>query len=116
MTPFFKHRVQTRAYRVVPLGVVIFTRCRFGLNSRRLIPVILVPTPPRYFALPRVSIWWPMLGFLSQYSQWAIAVVPYAARTYVTMLDRSRQRESPSIAGPLSVATRVEPGAGSLRR
>src|SRR5947207_14827529 len=62
-TPFFRHRVQTRAYRVVPVGVVIFTRCRFGLNSRREIPVTLVPTPPRYLALPRCSIWLPIAGF-----------------------------------------------------
>src|SRR4051795_12005247 len=72
-TPFRRQRVQTRAYRVVPLGVVIFTRCRFGLNSRRVMPVIFVPTPPRYFALPRCSTWFPMLGFFSQYSHWAIA-------------------------------------------
>ena len=29
------------------------TFCRFGLNFRRLVPVIFLPTPPRYFALPR---------------------------------------------------------------
>jgi hypothetical protein len=38
----------------VPLAVVIRTRCRFGLNCRRLMPVIFVPTPPKYFARPRV--------------------------------------------------------------
>ena len=39
---------------LVPLGVVTWTLCRFGLNCRREIPVILVPTPPKYFALPRI--------------------------------------------------------------
>ena len=29
------------------------TFCRFGLNFRRLVPRIFLPTPPRYFALPR---------------------------------------------------------------
>ena len=42
-------------YRLVaPLGVETFTRCKFGLNLRRVMPVTLVPTPPKYFCLPRV--------------------------------------------------------------
>ena len=32
-------------------------------EMRRVIPVILRPTPPRYFALPRRQIWFPSAGF-----------------------------------------------------
>ena len=42
--------------------------CRLGMNRRRVIPVILVPTPPRYFALPRVSTMLPTWGDLPQIS------------------------------------------------
>src|SRR6185503_1597856 len=68
--PFFKHRVQINTVLLVPLGVVILIRCKFGLNSRRLMPVTFVPTPPRYLALPRVVIWLPTLGFFLQMSHW----------------------------------------------
>src|SRR3990172_3077216 len=51
--PLLRHLVQT-LIALLPFGVVTFTRCRFGLNFRRVIPVIFVPTPPRYFFLPRV--------------------------------------------------------------
>ncbi len=41
---------------------------------RRLMPVILVPTPPRYFAFPRWVTWLPMTGFFPHTSHcWAIA-------------------------------------------
>src|SRR5262249_35074676 len=50
-------------------SIVTRTRCRFGLNWRRLMPVTLVPTPPRYFALPRSVIELPMTGPLPQTSQ-----------------------------------------------
>ncbi len=33
--------------------------CRFTLKRRLVIPVILVPTPPRYLALPRVAFRFP---------------------------------------------------------
>src|SRR5439155_20426428 len=36
----------------------------FALNLRAVMPVILVPTPPRYLALPRCVIWLPKLVFL----------------------------------------------------
>jgi hypothetical protein len=39
-----------------------------GINRRRVIPVILVPTPPKYFALPRVSTMLPTWGDLLQIS------------------------------------------------
>ena len=45
--------VATRTRRVVPLGSQTLIVWRFGRNIRRLMPVHLVPTPPRYFALPR---------------------------------------------------------------
>src|SRR4051794_10817076 len=51
--------VATRMCVVVPLGSQMWMRCRFGLNVRREMPVHLVPTPPRYFALPRVVMWLP---------------------------------------------------------
>lgn len=53
--PFRRQRVQTHIVLCVPFTDETFTRCRFGLNLRRVIPVIFVPTPPRYLALPRVS-------------------------------------------------------------
>lgn len=43
--------------------------CRFGVNRRLVIPVILVPTPPRYLALPRVSTWLPTEADFPQTSQ-----------------------------------------------
>ena len=45
---------------------VTFRRCKFGLNCRRAMPVTLVPTPPKYFALPRVVTRFPMLADLPQ--------------------------------------------------
>src|SRR5882757_11478143 len=36
----------------------------FALNLRAVMPVVLVPTPPRYFALPRWVIWLPKVVFL----------------------------------------------------
>jgi hypothetical protein len=54
-TPDLRHCVQTNTRRLLPSGKTTRTRCRFGLNFRRVIPVIFVPTPPKYFALPRVS-------------------------------------------------------------
>ena len=70
-------RVQTLAVRFVPLGVVMWIVCRFGRNVRREIPVTLVPTPPRYFALPRVVTWLPVTGLRPHTSQlWAIQFSP----------------------------------------
>ncbi len=42
---------------------------RFGVKRRLVIPVTLVPTPPRYFALPRVSTEFPTDADLPQTSQ-----------------------------------------------
>lgn len=55
ITPLRMHCVQTRSLRCSPLGNSTLTFCKFGLNLRRVIPVTFVPTPPRYFALPRIS-------------------------------------------------------------
>ena len=60
--PLLRHCVQTWSVLFVPFAVVIRTRCRFGLNCRRVMPVIFVPTPPRYLALPRVVTWLPSSG------------------------------------------------------
>ena len=57
------------AVRFVPLAVVIWIVCRLGRNVRREMPVTLVPTPPRYFALPRMVIWLPVTGLRPHTSQ-----------------------------------------------
>jgi hypothetical protein len=44
------------------------TVCKFGLNCRFEIPVTLVPTPPKYFALPRIVTRFPITGPLPQTS------------------------------------------------
>lgn len=56
MRPLRMHCVQTRIVRTSPLGSEALMACRFGKKRRRVMPVILVPTPPKYLALPRVSI------------------------------------------------------------
>src|SRR5262245_52790526 len=53
----------TRIVLTVPL-ISTLTRCRFGRNRRLVVPVILRPTPPRYFALPRYRFLLPLTGFL----------------------------------------------------
>ena len=67
--PLRKHCVQIRTALAVPFSVVIRTRCKLGLNWRRLIPVTFVPTPPRYFALPRVETEFPIMEPFPQISQ-----------------------------------------------
>jgi hypothetical protein len=52
-----------------PLGKDALIVCKLGKNRRRVIPVIFVPTPPKYLALPRVSIILPTWGDLLQTSQ-----------------------------------------------
>ena len=52
--PLRRHCVHTWTALWLPFAVETFTRCKFGLNVRRLMPVIFVPTPPKYFFLPRV--------------------------------------------------------------
>ena len=54
-------RVQT-SMLVFVLPTVTRSRCKFGLNFRRAMPVTLVPTPPKYLALPRVVTRLPMLA------------------------------------------------------
>src|SRR6478672_454381 len=53
--------------------ILPFTRARtfwmFGRNLRAVMPVIFVPTPPRYLALPRWVIWLPKLVFLPVMAQ-----------------------------------------------
>src|SRR5581483_3163698 len=53
----------TRIVLTVPL-ISTFTRWRFGLNRRLVMPVTFRPTPPRYLALPRRRILLPPTGFL----------------------------------------------------
>src|SRR5947207_1404924 len=45
-------------------------RWRLGLKVRRLTPVVFLPTPPRYLALPRVVMWLPNDVFLPLTSHW----------------------------------------------
>ncbi len=67
--PLRRHEVQTRIVLVAPVVVVTLTRCKFGLKVLFVIPVIFVPTPPKYLALPRVSTLLPTNGRLPQTSQ-----------------------------------------------
>lgn len=69
MAPPRKQRVQTFMVTFEPLGVDTLTDRRLGRKLRRVLPVILVPTPPKYLALPRVSIWLPIWDRLPQTSQ-----------------------------------------------
>ena len=77
--PLRRHCVHTRIDFRVPLGVLTCTFCKFGLNVRREIPVTLVPTPPRYFALPRCVIELPIAGFFPHTSH-ARAMVSLPSR------------------------------------
>lgn len=63
------HWVQTRIVLISPLGREALMTCKFGKNRRRVMPVIFVPTPPRYLAFPRVSIMLPICGDFPQVSQ-----------------------------------------------
>lgn len=63
------HWVQTSSDVLVPCPTVTRRRWRFGLNFRREMPVTFVPTPPRYFALPRIVTVFPMENPLPQTSQ-----------------------------------------------
>src|SRR5688572_16973346 len=67
--PARMHCVQTLTVLVPPDFVAILSVCRLGMNLRRVMPVILVPTPPKYLALPRVSTWLPIWGRLPHTSQ-----------------------------------------------
>ena len=83
--------MQTRAVLFVPLLVVIFTRCKFGLNCRRVIPVTLVPTPPRYLALPRVSTELPTWEPLPHISQ-TRAIALHEVGVTTAMLSTNKQQ------------------------
>ena len=75
-TPLRRHRVQTRTDLVEPSSVTTFTLCKLGLNFRRVIPVILVPTPPRYLGLPRVFTEFPIWVRFPQYWQTRAITIP----------------------------------------
>src|SRR5262245_29157977 len=68
---------------LLPFGVDTFTLCRFGLNCRRAMPVTLVPTPPKYFFLPRV---------VTRFPNWA--VFPQVA--HCRAIARSSQLPQPN--------------------
>ena len=76
MTPERRHWVQTRTDLVEPSSTMTFTLCRFGLNFRRVIPVILVPTPPRYLGLPRVVTEFPTWVRFPQYWHTRAITIP----------------------------------------
>ena len=63
IAPWRMQRVQTKIDVLVPWPMVTRTFCRFGLNCRRAMPVTLVPTPPKYFALPGWSRDFPSMPF-----------------------------------------------------
>src|SRR3954451_17518903 len=64
IAPLRMHCVQTSSALWLPFAVETFTRCRLGLNVRRLMPVTFVPTPPKYFFLPRVVTRLPICALL----------------------------------------------------
>src|SRR5205807_5518814 len=64
--PLRMHWTQTRLCWTVPLLSTTLMFCRLGRNTRRLMPVTLRPTPPRYLALPRRAYWLPSTGFFPQ--------------------------------------------------
>ncbi len=72
------HWVQTSLVALAPLGRVTRRRCRFGLNFRRVIPVIFVPTPPRYFCLPRMVTEFPIENPFPQTSQQRAITPPFS--------------------------------------
>ena len=63
------HWTQTRIVLTSPLGKLALMDCKLGIKRRLVIPVTLVPTPPKYLALPRVSTALPTIGPLLQTSQ-----------------------------------------------
>lgn len=116
--PARRQLVQTRIILLPPLGNVTCTLCRLGLNLRREIPVIFVPTPPRYLALPRISTMLPIWLPLPQTSHTlAIAQVPLSLdRLQLGVLIRKwqnsqyissrpvRNRSASPIAGRIELA------------
>src|SRR5262249_40960748 len=63
--PLRMHWTQTRWRLTVPL-MSIWMFWRLGRKVRRLMPVTLRPTPPRYLALPRRAYLFPKTGFFPQ--------------------------------------------------
>ena len=101
------HCVQMRTVLLVPEGVVMRTRCKLGLNVRFEMPVILVPTPPRYFALPRIVTLLPTTGVLPQISHFLdIALAPIAPAVKnrktasIPTLQRHASQMGRSLTGP----------------
>ena len=74
--PLFRHCAQMNTVLCVPFSVEIRTLRRFGLKTRRVMPVTFVPTPPRYLARPRVWTTLPTCFPLPQKLQTAIALPP----------------------------------------
>src|SRR5579885_893739 len=70
-------------------------RCRFGEKVRLVMPVVLRPTPPRYFALPRRVIWLPITGFLPQTAH----SMPMSVALIQSPEGTSAEREQYSDAG-----------------
>jgi hypothetical protein len=69
MRPLRMHCTQTFMDLFSPFGRQALIVCRFGMKRRLVIPVTLVPTPPKYLALPRISTEFPTCGPLPHTSQ-----------------------------------------------
>ena len=80
--PLRMHWVQTSLVALAPLGRVTRSRCKFGLNFRRVIPVIFVPTPPRYFCLPRMVTEFPIEAPFPQTSQQRAITPPFSYKNH----------------------------------
>lgn len=104
-TPVRMHWVQTRMVLLAPEGSVQWTRWRLGTNWRRVMPVILVPTPPKYFALPRVSIRLPVWTDLPQTSQ-CRAIFLISKQKHERMYVEPKEPKSISLPGFVATAKR----------
>lgn len=104
-TPERMHWTQTRMVLLAPEGSVQWTRWRLGTNWRRVIPVIFVPTPPKYFALPRVSIRLPVWTDLPQTSQ-CRAIFLISKQKHERMYVGPKEPKSISLPGFIATAKR----------
>lgn len=90
------HCTQTRKVFTSPEGIETLMVCRLGVKRRFVIPVILVPTPPKYFAFPRVSTWLPTEADFPQTSQ-ALDMVHPKKLSYCSDLDIVTAQTNPVV-------------------
>src|SRR5687768_7399834 len=106
MTPLRIALALTRTRTIRP-SITARTFWRLGLNLRGDMPVILVPTPPRYFALPRMVFWRPMVVFLP---------VKWHSRGMAGSFRTTRRMRPPGPGAAAAGLGRVGPSAGQSER